>query len=391
MPSEMLLQSAPTLLGPRRPATGPHLRIHDAHNREAWEAWLSAWRRCAQEDVFSHPSYLIDRAAPEERPLAAEFDDGCGSRVLFAFLLRPITSDARGRPVPDGSCDITTPLLYAGPLSSLASEASEETLLAAFWDHFRQWARDNRIVSEFHRSNPVADRSQAYPGQHIEQAGHVVKALEGKTEAELFADTSKSFRRTVRKAEAAGVEIVIDEIGARIDDFLELYYATMDRNHAAAGFYFPREFFEMLNSSFAGRVTYLYALEAGRPVSVELLLQCSDIGYSLLGATAEASLRSGVNSLLSFRSFLYAQSRGIKHYVLTGGVTNSADDSLLRYKLSMAKSGLRSYFTASQVFDEDTYARLSSGHDGECRFFPAYRCVSCNQDRSAIETTEAAS
>lgn len=389
MSSEPLMESLQDSASrPRTSSRQATLRIHDPRDRAAWQAWSEAWVRCAQADAFSHPSYLVDRAHPGEKPLAADFDDGHGSRVLFAFLLRPIVSDALGRAVAEECYDITTPLLYGGPQRFVAAGTHEETLLTSFWEHFRQWAQDNRVVSEFHRENPVADPSPGYPGQRTEHAGHVVKELEGRSEAEIFGDTSKSFRRTVRRAEAAGTDILIDETGARIDDFLDLYYATMDRNSAAASFYFPREHFDMLNSTFAGRITYLYALEAGRPTSAELLLQCSDIGYSLLGATAEAGLLSGANSLLSLRAFLYARSRGIRHYVLTGGVTNSDDDSLLRYKLSMAKSGLRRYFTASQVTDEHRYEQLNRGHDTECGFFPGYRCPRCEQGRAGIRTTE---
>ncbi|MDN5773011.1 MAG: GNAT family N-acetyltransferase [Brevibacterium aurantiacum] len=309
--------------------------------------------------------------------------------MLFAFLLRRIDADALGRPVAQECFDITTALYYGGPLCSLADGTEEATLMAMFWDRFRQWARSHRIISEFNRENPVSGGMSNYPGQRIEQAGHVVKELDGRTEAELLGDTSKSFRRNVRKVETAGIEIIIDESGKRLDDFLGLYYDTMDRNHADARFYYPRDFFDMLNSSFAGRVAYLYALDNGRPISVELVVYCADIGYSLLGATEETSLRTGVNSFLSHKAFLYAQTRGIKHYVLGGGVTNTDDDSLLRYKLSMAKSGLRRYFTAQQVIDEERYRHLSSWRCCDTRFFPAYRDVSCCEHGETFEDSEA--
>lgn len=389
MRSETLVRSEnETTMNRQSSAVAARLRIFDAHDRESWEEWLSAWRRCADGDLFSHPAYLVDRAEPGQAPLAAEFDDGHGSCVLFAFLLRRIDADALGRPVAQECFDITTALYYGGPLCSLADGTEEATLLETFWDRFRRWARSQRIVSEFHRENPMSGGLSSYPGQRIEQAGHVVKELDGRTEADLLGDTSKSFRRSVRKAEAADINVIVDETGERLDDFLDLYYATMDRNHASARFYYPRGFFDMLNTSFAGRVAYLYALDNGRPISAELVVYCAEIGYSVLGATEESSLRSGVNSLLSHQAFLYAQTRGIKHYVLGGGVTNAADDSLLRYKLSMAKSGLRRYFTGQQVIDEERYIRLSSGHSCNSTFFPTYRSGCSCEDSDQIADSE---
>lgn len=352
-------------------------------------AWMRAWTRCARGDVFSHPSYLLDRSGSESTPLAAIFDDS-GSQVLFAFHLRRITHNACGEPVDFVCHDIATPLLYGGPLLDAAPGADRETVLARFWQRLRHWARAEGVVTEIHRVSPVAASTEGYPGVFTEQAPHIVKHLAGRSDAELFADSSKGFRRNVRRAEAAGLETVVDDTGRRLDDFLRLHRETMERNRADAGFYCDRAFFDMLHRSFPGRISYLYALDEGRPTSVEMTVFCGRIAYSLLGATDARGLATGANSLLSLRAFGLARDRGVGEYVLTGGVTNTEDDSLLRYKLSMARSGRRSYRTAGLVIDEERYARLSRGHLGES-FFPAYRapqseCTSTCRDHHAEVT-----
>lgn len=349
-------------------------RIVSTDSSAGRSAWMRAWVRCAEGDVFSHPAYLHERSTGESTPLAAIFDDGCGSQVFYAFQLRRITEDACGEPVVEECYDIATPLLYGGPLLDAASEAEPAVVLARFWQRLRRWALEEHVVTEIHRVNPVFAVTEGYPGELTAQAGHVVKDLAGRSEAELFADTSKGFRRTVRRAEAAGLDIIVDDTGRRLDDFLRLHRETMDRNKADARFYCDREFFRMLHRSFPGRIAYLYALDEGSASSVEMIVVCGRIAYSLLGATDARGLHTGANSLLSLRAFGYAQSRGVSDYVLTGGVSNTADDSLLRFKLSMAKSGLRSYRTAGQVLDADRYARLCRGHLGES-FFPAYRAA----------------
>ena len=349
-------------------------RIVGVDSETGYGDWMSAWRRCANGDVFSHPDYLLNQTAKGESPLAAVFEDQTGSLVLYAFLLRAITHDVCGRPVTDAVYDITAPLLYGGPLTALAENVDGSEVLARFWRRLRRWALGERVVTEFHRENPIAEVSGGYPGERIEQAPHIVKRLSGQSPAELMADTSKSFRRNIRRAEAAGLTLSLDEQGTRLEDFLRLHRATMDRNDAHERFYLEREYFHMLHRSFPGSYAYLYAMDRGRPISVELVIFCQDIAYSLLGASDVHGLRTGANSLLSMRAFGYAQTRGISDYVLTGGVTNTEEDSLLRYKRSMAKSGRRSYRTAQQVIDPKRYAHLTRGHQ-ETDFFPAYRAA----------------
>ena len=360
------------------------LRGLDTEEPADYLAWLDAWHRCAEGDVFSHPAYLTEHAGPQVRPRAVIYSHTSGSQVLYAFLQRPITQDACGHAVTEECYDLTTPLLYGGPLLSMAEGADESAVMTDFWTEFRSWARSENIVSEFHRANPATAGLSGYPGTRREQAPHIVKSLAGKTEEELLLDASKDFRRKIRRTREAGMELKVDETGEHHKIFADLYYATMRRRGADARFFYDQHFFDMMHQTFAGQITYLFAIVDGRAVSAEMVLCCGDTGYAFLGATEEASLPTGANSFLSHSAFLYAQSRGVTNYVLTGGVTNTEQDSLLRFKLSMAKAGRRSYFTAQQVIDQQRYSQLSGCHR-DTSFFPSYRApqASCTGHCSA--------
>lgn len=353
-------------------STQPGFRVLGTDERHDYAEWLRAWRRCAEGDVFSHPAYLAECADAEAIPRAVTFTDAHGSQVLYAFLQRPIIEDACGNVIVEECYDLTTPLLYGGPLLAVVDGAQEATVMTEFWRAFRQWAGSEGIVSEFHRVNPVTGGLSGYPGIRREQAPHVVKRIEGRGEDELLLDSSKDFRRKLRRTREAGMELQVDETGEHHEVFRSLYYETMRRRQAEPRFFYDQHFFEMMHDAFDGQITYLFAIAGGRPVSAEMMLICGETGYAFLGATEEASLKTGANSFLSHSAFLYAQARGIKDYVLTGGVTNTEDDSLLRFKLSMAKSGRRDYCTAQQVIDEERYATLSACQPS-ATFFPAYR------------------
>lgn len=347
------------------------LRVWDARVPADREAWIAAWERIADGDPFSHPDYLTAFAADGETSLCAHLDGPDDEELLHAFLRRPIREDACGNPVGGGLWDAYTVLLYGGPLA----KRSSESLLAAFRRSFRAWARETGLVSEFVRMSPVAARRLPYPGVVREQAPHVVRDLRVGELDELWADVRSNVRRGVTKARAAGLTVSIDETGEKLDDFLRIYEETMDRVGSADRFRFPASAFRRIHESLPGRFAYVYAEHEGRAVAVELVLRGEHTGYFYLGGTETAALPLYASVFVHWEAIAYAWREGLTDYVLTGGVTNTTDDSLLRFKRGFAPHGDALYLTGEQVFDEDAYARLRCCTAGgeQTTFFPAYR------------------
>lgn len=347
------------------------LRVWDARVPAEREEWIAAWRRIADGDPFSHPDYLIAFAADGEDPLCAHLDGPDDEELLHAFLRRPIRADACGNPVGTGLWDAYTVLLYGGPLATRRSEA----LLAAFRRHFRAWSRETGLVSEFVRMSPVAARRLPYSGTVREQAPHVVRDLRVGAVEDLWADMRSNMRRGVTKARAAGLTVSIDEDGDRLEDFLRIYAETMDRVGSAERFRFPASAFRRIHASLPGQFAYVYAEREGRAVAVELVLRSEETGYFYLGGTETAALPLYASVFVHWEAIAYAWQNGLTDYVLTGGVTNTVDDSLLRFKRGFAPGGDALYLTGEQVFDEEAYARLlcCAQNDPPSTFFPAYR------------------
>ncbi|WP_029089318.1 GNAT family N-acetyltransferase [Brevibacterium album] len=363
---------------------GYSLAVLDSRRREERAEWEHAWCAFGGGDLFRHPAYLEQFAGPGEVARCALLTGPGTERVLHAFLHRPIEADACGNPVEPGLWDISTALLYGGPLATRDSAA----LLSAFWSRFRAWARETGTVSEFIRTSPVAfpaaDPLLAYPGEVREQAPHIVRSLDAGSVEALMADMHPNVRRGARKARAAGLDVVADTTGERLEAFLRIYAETMDRRQAAERFRFPARAFAELNAAFPGRFAYVYAVQGARPVAVELMLMDDRTGYFFLGGTETAALPLYASVLVHCEAIALAWRRGLRSYVLTGGVTNTPEDSLLRFKRGFAPRGEASYRTGQQVFDEERYRKLlcrgsaggpEPGPEAE-GFFPAYRARS---------------
>ena len=65
---------------------------------------------------------------------------------------------------------------------------------------------------------------------------NVVRNLENPID-DIWMDFKQKVRKNVKRANSYGLEILIDETGAYIEDFLRIYYGTMERSDAEKQFY----------------------------------------------------------------------------------------------------------------------------------------------------------
>lgn len=339
------------------------LEIWDARDpadREGWERLHAGWEH---REVFAHPAYVEMFAGPGERPLAA-YAESTDGWILYPFLLRRIEAEDR--------TDIATPYGYGGPYrdGEIATTGAD-----AFWNDFGDWALDAGVVSEFVRLSLFADQLAPYPGERVRGGDNVVLEL-APGPNELWRDYEHKVRKNVKRARERGVEIVRDEHGERLDDFLRIYRATMDRRDARDAYYFDAALFEGIRDRLGGQFAFFHALSDGRVVSTELALVSADNVYSFLGGTESGSFDLRPNDLLKHELILWARAAGRRRFVLGGGYER--DDGIFRYKRSFAPGGVVGFETGRRIFDAAAYERLvaARGPASATEYFPAYRAPS---------------
>lgn len=335
-----------------------------ADDRARWEAVHAAW---PAREVFAHPAYVRLFAGPRDRALAA-FAETPAGWIVYPFVLREAAP---------GLTDLTTPYGYGGPFcwGDAAGHAAE------FWEVFDAWARGAGVVSEFVRFSLFDDHLLPYPGTREQKLLNVVRSLDP-SEDDLWRDYEHKVRKNVHKAQRSNVTIEVDSAGERLDEFLAIYEATMDRRDAQRGYYFPRSFFETIRSELAGQHVFVHALLDGRVISTELALVSARNVYSFLGGTDHAAFELRPNDLLKHELIRWAKREGKSRFVLGGGY--GGDDGIFRYKKAFAPGGLLPFSTGHRVLDDASYERLVAARVAEGRarvpdwapeqgFFPSYR------------------
>lgn len=349
--------------------------VLDAANEKERLDWIDLWTTWEEHEVAAHPSYVALFATPSDRVICAALKLANGA-VMLPMILRPIAREVWASNAP--ACwDAISPYGYGGPFY-WGSESTEHT---AFWIELRKWALSESIISLFVRLSLFPEQLIAFDGDVVDNAPNVVRFLDLAPE-ELWRDYEHKVRKNVNRAKREGIRVEIDMGGTRLNDFLAIYYNTMDRRRAESAYYFDRDFFSRMIEGLHGKIAFFHAIFNKCVVSTELVMISADHIYSFLGGTRAEAFEMRPNDMLKHEIILWGQRTGKKAYVLGGGY--GGPDGIFRYKRSFAPHGEVVFRTGQIVFNTAVYDRLvatrrsweeANGRDWKQRsgFFPAYR------------------
>ncbi len=296
------------------------------------------------------------------------FYEGDEVRAVSVMMKRDVAKDPHfAGKLPEGKYfDFATPYGYGGWL--LEGEGDTASLLSSYWD----WCRENRIVSEFVRFSLFSGGQNWYYGKTVSRQDNIVRSLDMPAEA-IFADFEHKVRKNVKRAETVGLQFLVDPEGDHLEEFLSIYYRTMDRNHAENGYYFKEEFFRQINT-LEGHRCFFHVLFEDRVISTELALLGGGRMYSYLGGTDSDCFQYRPNDFLKWNMIRWGAEHGYRAFVLGGGY--GSDDGIYRYKKSFAPRGAMPFYTGQTIFDQPAYETLLSMRtdlpEGS-GFFPRYR------------------
>lgn len=330
--------------------------------------WERLWGDSTARLPYAHPGIAAPLSRDGGRLLALAISVGQQS-VLYPLVLRE---------APGGYRDVTSPYGYGGPLVHGEGDVAETA--REFWMFFDEWAKEQRVVSEFARLS-LFDDMLPHPGRVRDRTLNFVREIPSDLEA-VWSGSSAKVRQNARRARRSGVTVRIAEDDSLGEDFQRIYAATMERRDSHVWYRFDAEFFADVHAGFPGRFLYFAAERDGIPVSMDLMLLGRDAAYYFLGGTDRGAAADRPNDLVKMAVMEWLSTNGYRWYVLGGGM--GAGDGLERYKKGFAPEGARTFATAERVLDHEAYEELveqrraqahaeDSGDRWDEGFFPLYR------------------
>lgn len=290
-------------------------------------------------------------------------------KVWYVFLVREIPYQVDGTTY----YDILTPYGFGGPV--IIETTDSNRLLDEFYEHFHEYCSENRIISEFIRFHPLANvtEREKFSGDVVEVGRQVIRDLT----QPLKQNMSKSVRYNHRKALKDGISVQFDTTGEHLDQFLKLYYETMDRNEAVDYYYFSPQFFEKINNTLKGHYVYTHIRFHGEIIASGLALYGEKYAYAFLGGSSEKGYSLRSTESIEVETMKWMKDKGVNYYILGGGY--GEEDGIYQFKKKFAKDSDYYYHIGKKIHNPSVYQRLAEKHktlmEGELDpdFFPVYR------------------
>ncbi|MCI2048591.1 MAG: GNAT family N-acetyltransferase [Lachnospiraceae bacterium] len=323
-------------------------------------------------DIYFEPDYgkLYEKIEHGEAD-SFRFEDADGL-VTHHFIRREIPVSVQGGPY----YDLITPYGYGGPAVQEAKDGKRAQLCRDFGEAFASYCREQRIVSEFVRFHPVAgnaaDFKDLYSAVCIRQTlGTNLAAYDDPVQSEF----SKGCRKNIRQALRHGVTYRVTGAPDDISGFKEIYYSTMDRDHATAFYYFGDDYFAALHRRFRDELLYVEALYGEKTIAAGLYFVSDGVIHIHLSGTRSEYLYLSPAYVLRYAATLWGKEHGCRMIHHGGGTSNSPEDSLYLFKKQFAKNTSFDFYVGRKIWDPEMYAEICrlTGADPASEFFPAYR------------------
>ena len=325
------------------------------------------------DDIYFLPSYgkLNEKIEGGE---AQTFDFTCEfGHVRSVFIKRAVPFLLDG----EQYYDAITPYGYGGPVVLEATD--REKLIAAYSDAYRAYCREQKIVDEFVRFHPLAENALDFGGLYETTYNRHTIAVDLTDEEYSKTQFTPDCRNMIRKAAKKGVVIEVDEDCRRMADFVPLYFATMDKNHASDYYYFEADYYKQIQHMEGCKLILINALADDKLIGSAMFMLGEENMHYHLSSTDRDYYSYAANNAILAAAIEYGREHGKKWLHLGGGASADEKDGLFRFKRNFGRleKNLKDFYMGKAVFLPDEYAQLCAiakkqGVESG-GFFPAYR------------------
>lgn len=327
-------------------------------------------------DIYFTPEYAALYAKPPSQTVEQYIYRSDIGAVVNLFLKRQIELSG------GEYFDIVTPYGYGGPYIADLKEPEHVSLLVqGYMEAFAEYAEANNIISEFIRFHPLLSNGPVFSEvYHSIWSRHTV-GTDLTLPDPLKQEVAKHARKKIRHLLAdPAIRYETDEHPESLDDFIAVYYSTMDRNLAEDKYYFGPDYFTEILRCFPENLLTIKVFLGSKLIGMGLYFRYHDVLHIHLSGTLNEYLSYSPAYLLRYALIEYGISHGYHVIHHGGGRTSAADDSLYTFKKQFGQLTAFDFYIGKRIWNERIYAQLcrEAGVSPTCEYFPAYRSISDN-------------
>lgn len=338
------------------------IKILDTSDVE-WDYYISKLPLNLRDIYFTRQYYKVQEVNGEGtgRLFIYEYEDKI---ALYPFLINEIENYNLNQ----SYYDIETAYGYGGPIVS----CNDNEFISKFENAFIEYCKDNNIVAEFIRFNPMLKNNEIFKNniKLILNRTTISLNLNKQIEEIWSNDISSKNRNMIRKAEKSGLKV---EFEKDLQSFKMLYEKTMNKVQASDYYYFNEDYYMALDKM---DNTYISIKLDDIIIASAIFLKCGDYFHYHLAGSLREYLKFSPNNLLLWSAIKYANENGFKKMHFGGGLTNSLDDNLFKFKKSFSKD-TEEFYIGTRVHNEEVYKFLieewERKNEKEAKLFLQYK------------------
>lgn len=323
------------------------LILDSVDNFSEWKSLFLSWEK---REPFVHPSYpsLFCNEKTSAKCAVLKAPEGI---VMYPFLLRDIGKEDFALSLD--AKDIITAYGYGGRY--VISGHKNDQLSHLFNQHFNAWTAAANVICEVIKFHLFEEDLLTFPGLTESPLANIGVNLSLSAE-EIWTGFEHKVRKNVKKAQRSELKTISESSGNYLEDFLRIYYNTMDRRLAKENYYFTPDFFKKIILLMPENFRFFHVLSDEKIISTELCLLSRDNIYSFLGGTNPQYFELRPNDLLKHEIILWGKENKKKWFVLGGG--NSENDGIFKYKKSFAPQSIFRFNIGTLIYNVEKYNLL---------------------------------
>lgn len=336
--------------------------------------WHEVLAQCPAHDFHHLPEYHAHAEAHGEGRACLFVHREMDATIAVPLLVRPLDTVPGLGGTARGLFDATSVYGYAGPIASRSD--LPDSALRAFGEALARTLRERRIVTVFSRLHPLFDQRSLLPGLgECVMTGRTVSLDLTPPVEEQFMKFRKDHRRGLKKLRDLGLTVIEDNALEHLDEFVEIYSASMKRVGAAPQYFFDRAYFASLIERLGPAMRLFLVKDGAEVVAASLHSAYNGIIHGHLGGTRDRALEWSPDKLLIDEVRLWAAARGYRVFHHGGGV-GAREDSLYRFKEGFSDRA-HEFFTWRWVLDPAAYRALCDARGAAAAgdYFPVYRAT----------------
>ena len=341
------------------------IKLYDLSHSEEWDAIVKSFD---DHDVYYLSGYVkAFHLHGDGDPFLLYYEES-SLRAIYVYMRR--LTDI------EGVFDSITPYGYGGVL--FEGDDSEENK-ASFWSEYMTTMEHEHIVDNFVRYHPVLRNAWSMKSiSNVIDLGKTI-AMDLSSPEIIWENIHSKNRNMIRKAEKNGIVIEHGKGMDLFDKFIEIYNATMDKDHAEEYYYFKRPFYESIHNDLRDNYEMFYAKLEEKIIAMSIMIFANGrMNYHLSGSDMQYRHLAPSNLLL-YKAAQWGCEQGFKTLHLGGGV-GSGEDNLYKFKVAFNKKSDFQFSIGKQIFNQPFYdelVRIRRESDAEFNeasgYFPVYR------------------